>query len=68
MGILGELNQMAKAGQIEQFHAYLSDEINSICEDHGNIRTYIGLNDPRIAGAQRRLMHHNEEISIASFR
>lgn len=68
MGILGELNQMAKAGRIEQLHAYLNNE-NIFCDrDFTDISACIGFNDARTAGAYRRLMHHNAEISIASYR
>lgn len=68
MGILGELNQMVKTGQVDQLHEYLSDEITSNHDNLGHISAYIGMNDPRVAGAYRRTVHHNMEISIASYR
>ncbi|HBI63702.1 MAG TPA: hypothetical protein DDX51_01085 [Clostridiales bacterium] len=68
MGILGELNQMAKAGRMEQLHAYLTDEANLSRKECNCIPSDFSLNDPRMAGAHRRLMHHNAEISLASFR
>ncbi|MDO4173375.1 MAG: hypothetical protein Q4D42_01305 [Eubacteriales bacterium] len=66
MGILGELNQMAKTGQVDQLHYYLNDALAPNHEPKGHIAAYIGMNDPRIAGAYRRASHHDMEISIAS--
>lgn len=68
MGILGELNQMAKAKRVDQLHMLLSDEIFSGSTGCDDIAAYIGINNPRIAGVYRRQMHHNTEISIASYR
>lgn len=67
MGILGELNQMVKAGSMEQLHTYLTNENNLSRKDAGTPAN-IDLNDPRTAGTYRRSMHHNAEISIASHR
>ncbi|MDY4483271.1 MAG: hypothetical protein SPE16_04825 [Butyricicoccus porcorum] len=67
MGILGELNQMVKAGSMEQFHTYLTNESNLSRTDAGTSAN-IDLNDSRTAGAHRRSMHHDAEISIASHR
>ncbi len=67
MGILGELNQMAKARSIEQIHTYLTNE-NTLSHNEFGMLTNLDLNDPRTAGAYRRSMHHNTEISIASSR
>ncbi|MCD8355262.1 MAG: hypothetical protein LUE11_01630 [Clostridia bacterium] len=68
MGILGELNLMVKTGQVDQLHEYLIDEVLSDYDNLGHISAYIGMNDPRVAGAYRRKVHHNTEISIASYR
>ncbi|MDO4286195.1 MAG: hypothetical protein Q4C40_00555 [Eubacteriales bacterium] len=68
MGILGELNQMAKAGQVDQLQDYLNDELTPNHEPKSHIAAYIGINDPRVAGAYRRSVRHNMEISIASHR
>lgn len=62
MGILGELSQIAKAGHIEQLNEYLNDETNAKSESSDTLDT------PRKAGAHRRTMHHDAEISFASFR
>lgn len=35
MGILGELNQMVKAGSMEQLHTYLTNENNLSRKDAG---------------------------------
>ena len=68
MGILGELNNMAKTKQINELHAYLGNELNSNCTDCDSLAAYIGMNNPRSAGAFRRQMHHNAEIFFASTR
>ena len=68
MGILGELNQMVKAGQIDQVNEYLNDEFIPNHDTHSHLSAYIGVNDPRVAGAYSRETHHNMEVSIASSR
>ena len=68
MGILGELNQMVKAGQIDQVNEYLNDELTPNHDTHSHISAHIGMNNPRTAGAYRRETHHNMEMSIASSR
>lgn len=68
MGILGEFNKMAKTKQIDQLHAFLGDELISSCADCNSLSAYIGMNNPRSAGAFRRQMHHNTEIFFASTR
>lgn len=68
MGILGELNQMVKAGQVDQVNEYLNDELTPNHSIHNHISAHIGMNNPRTAGAYRRELHHNMEVSIASSR
>lgn len=68
MGILGELNKMAKTKQIDELHAFLGNELISTCTDCDSFSAYIGMNNPRSAGAFRRQMHHNAEIFLASIR
>lgn len=69
MGILGELNQLAKAGRLEQVDAYLSEELNSTHENCSSVLTAdMCSENPRTMGADRRRMHHNMEISFASVR
>lgn len=67
MGILGELNQIAKAGSMEKLLTYLTTQNCLFYKNTGSFSS-IDLNDPRTAGAYRRSMHHNAEISIASYR
>lgn len=68
MGILGELNHMVKEGQIDQINEYLNDELIPNHDTHSHISAYIGINNPRTAGAYRRKNCHNMEISLASSR
>lgn len=68
MGILGELNYMVKEGQIDQIAEYLHDDLIPNHDIQNHISTYIGINNPRAAGAYRRQNHHNMEIAIASSR
>lgn len=62
MGILGQLSEMAKAGQTEQLRSYMTTELGVSADSLHDLRAY----DPRIAGAHKRMMNHNMEISIAS--